>query len=76
MNSDTALGRCQRSPGRATAGRSRRVSPPEPETPLYEKPLAEKPKPSFFAKHYENAIYDAMQDMNQKKFEAIVNDLA
>ena len=55
-------------------GRSRRVSPPEPETPLYEKPLSEKPKPSFFAKHYENAIYDAMQDMNQKKFEAIVND--
>ena len=46
----------------------------EAETPLYEKDFEDKPKPGFWAKNYENAVFAALTEMDATKFEKVVAD--
>jgi tetratricopeptide (TPR) repeat protein len=52
--------------------RARAQAQAQAQIPLYEKDVEDKPKPAFFAKHYENDIYQALLNMSQKQFEDIV----
>ena len=46
---------------------------PEPPKKEYEKEPEDKAKPAFFAKHYENDLYDALMEMSATKFRECIN---